>query len=317
MSYNLPCVLMRGGTSRGPFFLADWLPQAHVTLERNPHFREPAPIPAVRFHVTEDAASELRRFEAGGLHITETLPPQPLAHLRERFGDQLRISPYLGSFWLGYNLDQPPFKNRETVTRYRFGEDKPAAETPDDGHTPAWLKLLQKWLNSQHLGTLASVIEVLLWSLVIGAIVWLAWRYRDWLHAFVSRRAKLPDLKASRASPQQAFGLDLDRETLPADIAASAENLWQSNPREALGLLYRALLSHLLHEYHLALTPADTEGQVLTRIERLQRPELLAFSQNLTHHWQNMAYGHRVPAPSVQQALCEGWRRLFGAGAQP
>ncbi|MNI20893.1 hypothetical protein D3C73_743910 [compost metagenome] len=214
-------------------------------------------------------------------------------------------------------LDQPPFKNRETVTRYRFGEDKPAAETPDDGHTPAWLKLLKKWLNSQHLGTLASVIEVLLWSLIIGAIVWLAWRYRDWLQAFVSRRAKLPDLKASRASPQQAFGLDLDRETLPADIATSAENLWQSNPREALGLLYRALLSHLLHEYHLALTPADTEGQVLTRIERLQRPELLVFSQNLTRHWQNMAYGHRLPAPSVQQELCEGWRRIFGAGAQP
>lgn len=27
MSTTLPCVLMRGGTSRGPFFLADWLPQ--------------------------------------------------------------------------------------------------------------------------------------------------------------------------------------------------------------------------------------------------------------------------------------------------
>lgn len=27
MSYELPCILMRGGTSRGPFFLADWLPQ--------------------------------------------------------------------------------------------------------------------------------------------------------------------------------------------------------------------------------------------------------------------------------------------------
>ncbi|WP_460121480.1 DUF4129 domain-containing protein [Pseudomonas sp. S2_C03] len=214
-------------------------------------------------------------------------------------------------------LDQPPFKNRETVTRYRFGDDKSAGETRDDGHSPAWLKLLQKWLNSEHLGTLASVIEVLLWSFVIGAIAWLTWRYRDWLRAFVSGRAKVRGHKASRTLPQQAFGLDLDRETLPADIATSAENLWQSNPREALGLLYRALLSHMLHEYDLALTPADTEGQVLTRIERLQRPELLAFSQNLTHHWQNMAYGHRVPAPSVQQALCEGWRRLFGAGAQP
>jgi oligopeptide transport system substrate-binding protein len=95
----------------GAYRLADWLPQAMITLERNPHFREPAPIPRVRFHVTEDASSELKRFEAGGLHITETVPPQPLPQLRARFGDQLRISPYLGSFWLGFNLTQPPFKD--------------------------------------------------------------------------------------------------------------------------------------------------------------------------------------------------------------
>ena len=101
--------------SNGAYRLADWLPQAQVTLESNPHFREPPPIPRVRFHVTEDAASELRRFEAGGLHITETLPPQPLAHLRERFGDQLRISPYLGSFWLGFNLERPPFKDQAAL----------------------------------------------------------------------------------------------------------------------------------------------------------------------------------------------------------
>src|SRR5690606_20136975 len=48
----------------GAYRLKDWLPQAHVQLERNPYFREPAPIAEVRFHVTEDAASELRRFEA-------------------------------------------------------------------------------------------------------------------------------------------------------------------------------------------------------------------------------------------------------------
>ncbi|CAN7554153.1 4-oxalomesaconate tautomerase [Acidovorax sp. LjRoot117] len=34
MSYNLPCVLMRGGTSRGPFFLADWLPQDTAQRDR-------------------------------------------------------------------------------------------------------------------------------------------------------------------------------------------------------------------------------------------------------------------------------------------
>ncbi len=211
-------------------------------------------------------------------------------------------------------LDQPPFKNKETVTRYRFGEDKPSAENPEDGKAPEWLKTLFKFLDNQRFGALATLIEVLLWGAVIGAIGLLIWRYRAWLQAFVSRRPALKG-KVTRPVPQQAFGLDLSRETLPADIAASAESLWQSSPREALGLLYRALLSHLLHDYNMALKPADTEGQVLERVEQLQQPALLAFSKNLTGHWQNMAYGHRLPPAHLQQELCDGWRTLFGPGA--
>jgi oligopeptide transport system substrate-binding protein len=96
--------------SNGAYRLRDWTPQAHLTLERNPHFREVAQVrlPAVRFQVTEDAASELQRFAAGDLHVTETVPPQPLDALRKRFGSQLRISPYLGTMWLGLNVTRPP-----------------------------------------------------------------------------------------------------------------------------------------------------------------------------------------------------------------
>ncbi|MHC8291013.1 DUF4129 domain-containing protein [Pseudomonas sp. XS1P51] len=211
-------------------------------------------------------------------------------------------------------LDQPPFKNKETVTRYRFGEDKPGTENADDGKTPEWLKVLLKLLDSQRFGTVATLIEVLLWGVVIGAAGLVIWHYRDWLQAFVSRRPTLKR-KVARPLPQHAFGLDLNRETLPADIAASAESLWQSNPRQALGLLYRALLSHLLHDYNIALKSADTEGEVLERIEQLQQPALLAFSKKLTGHWQNMAYGHRLPPAHLQQELCDGWRTLFGPGA--
>lgn len=211
-------------------------------------------------------------------------------------------------------LDQPPFKHKETVTRYRFGEDQPHANNADDDKTPEWLKALFTLLDSQRFGTAATVIEVLLWSTAIGAVGLLIWRYRDWLQTFVSRRSGL-NRNVARSLPQQAFGLNLNRETLPADIATSAENLWQSNPREALGLLYRALLSHLLHDHNMALKPADTEGEVLARIEQLQQPTLLAFSKNLTGHWQNMAYGHRLPPAHSQQELCDGWRTLFGPGA--
>jgi hypothetical protein len=211
-------------------------------------------------------------------------------------------------------LDQPPFKNKETVIRYRFGEDNDSAEKPGNDHLPAWLKALFGLFDSQRFGALATLIEALLWGVVIAAIGLLIWHYRELLQAFVSRRPSLGK-KAVQAKPQQAFGLELNRETLPADIATSAENLWQSHPREALGLLYRALLSHLLHDLGIALKAADTEGQVLERVEQLQQPALLAFSRKLTGHWQNMAYGHRLPAAHLQGELCDGWRALFGPGA--
>lgn len=105
----------RPGTlvSNGAYRLAAWTPQANVLLERNPHFHaaRAVRIGRVRFHVTEDAAAELQRFAAGDLHITETVPPQPLPALRARFGGQLRISPYVGAFWLGFNLTRPPLRD--------------------------------------------------------------------------------------------------------------------------------------------------------------------------------------------------------------
>ncbi|WP_085636596.1 MULTISPECIES: DUF4129 domain-containing protein [unclassified Pseudomonas] len=211
-------------------------------------------------------------------------------------------------------LEQPPFKNPETVTRYRFGDDPEQSEKTHEGGVPQWLETLFDWLDSRHFDGLAQLIEVLLWGALSAALGWLIWRYRDWLQAFAGRRPKRPS-RPHRPAPQQAFGLDLNRETLPDDIATSAEQLWASQPRAALGLLYRALLSHLLHDFGLTLKPADTEHQVLAQIERLQRPELLAFSRSLTGHWQNMAYGHRLPAAHLQQELCDGWRTLFGPGA--
>ena len=99
--------------SNGAYRLRAWLPQAAITLERNPQFHAPTAIALVRYDVTEDAGSELKRFEAGDLDLTETLPPQPLAQLRARFGNQLRIEPYLGAFWFGFNVTKQPFDDHD------------------------------------------------------------------------------------------------------------------------------------------------------------------------------------------------------------
>ncbi|AYC34111.1 DUF4129 domain-containing protein [Pseudomonas cavernae] len=208
---------------------------------------------------------------------------------------------------IGQLLDQPPFENRETVTRWRFGEE-PQTQKPDPEDPSNLARLLERWLEH-----LAQVFEVLLWALLLSLLVLLGWRYRDWLQTFAGR-LHLPQ-RRQRAAPAQLFGLEVTPESLPADVAGAVERLWAEQPREALGLLYRALLSRLLHDFRLPLNSAHTEGEVLELVQQLQQAELNRFSQVLTRHWQNLAYGHQLPPASLKRGLCEGWRRLFPPGA--
>ncbi|WP_249671939.1 DUF4129 domain-containing protein [Pseudomonas abieticivorans] len=205
-------------------------------------------------------------------------------------------------------LAKPPFSNPQTVTRWRLGDETaPAKPTPASG--------LRDWFNSTLLNRIAQAFEFLLWGALIGLVGLVAWHYRQWLQAFVGRRPS-PANKPG-APPEQLFGLEVRPDSLPADIAASAEQLWASQPREALGLLYRGLLSRLLRDYQLPLKSADTEGQILTHIDSLRQPQLSAYSARLTRHWQDLAYGHRLPAQRLRAELCQGWRELFDPKAQP
>ena len=161
---------------------------------------------------------------------------------------------------------------------------------------------------------MALFFEVLLWAVLFSLIAWLLWRYRDWLSAFAGR-LRLPQARTYQP-PEQLFGLEVAPQSLPADIPGEVERLWDEQPRAALGLLYRALLSRMLHEQRLPLKSSHTEAEVLQLVQALQQKDLSHFSQALTRHWQNLAYGHRLPPAALKQGLCNAWRRLFEQGAQ-
>ena len=55
-------------------------------------------------------SAELNRYRAGELHITSNVPAESFAQVREEYGEQLRVAPYLGIYYYGYNLTKPPFK---------------------------------------------------------------------------------------------------------------------------------------------------------------------------------------------------------------
>jgi len=156
MPVYLPAIVAHGNAhtrpghlvSNGPYRLQAWAPHSAITLQRNPHFhaQQDVRIEQVRYVVTEDAASELKRFQAGDLDITETVPPGRLDRLRERFGNALHISPYLGSFFFGINLRSKPLGDslalrralsvaidRDILTRYitALGEQPAYGLVPD------------------------------------------------------------------------------------------------------------------------------------------------------------------------------------------
>jgi len=103
----------------GAFVLAERVPGAHLRLKANAHYRSAAMVGsgAVVWHVIEEPAVELNRYRADQLHITETIPPGRLNWLREQFGDELRIAPYLGSFFLAFNVGREPFQGNSDLRR--------------------------------------------------------------------------------------------------------------------------------------------------------------------------------------------------------
>jgi oligopeptide transport system substrate-binding protein len=103
----------------GPFVLQEWTPRSSIRLARNPlYYGADSVAPdAITYHPIEEPATELALYRAGELHMTETIPAGRFSWLRENLPDDLRIHPYLGSFWLGLNLNQPVLGSSRDLRR--------------------------------------------------------------------------------------------------------------------------------------------------------------------------------------------------------
>ncbi|MFV3075188.1 peptide ABC transporter substrate-binding protein [Niveispirillum fermenti] len=103
--------------SNGPYRLDSQRPQSHVGVVRNPHFHDAASVAfdKVLFFTTEDGQAELRRFRAGELDITETVPPSQLDWVRAHLGDALRLAPRAGINFIAPNMRVEPWKSNRAL----------------------------------------------------------------------------------------------------------------------------------------------------------------------------------------------------------
>ncbi len=122
VSYPLHAIVStdaRNDPVNGAYVLHDWVPRSVLTLRRNPHFHAAGQVALeqVEYYPIEEPTTELARYRAGELDITETIPAGRFDWLRDNLPDDLRISPYLGSYWLNINLKNPPLGDSVVLRR--------------------------------------------------------------------------------------------------------------------------------------------------------------------------------------------------------
>jgi oligopeptide transport system substrate-binding protein len=99
--------------SNGAYTLAEFVPNDHIKLVKNPKFYEAdkVKVDVVNYFPTEDRSTAVKRFAAGELDSNDDMPLEQLADLKAKFGDQIHIGPYLGTYYYAVKTDKEPWSN--------------------------------------------------------------------------------------------------------------------------------------------------------------------------------------------------------------
>jgi oligopeptide transport system substrate-binding protein len=88
--------------SNGAYMLEAFTPNDKITMRKNPNYWDAANVKVdVVNHIPfEDRSACLRRYEAGEVLTCSDIPPEQMDYMKTNLGDQLRIEPYLGTYYL-------------------------------------------------------------------------------------------------------------------------------------------------------------------------------------------------------------------------
>jgi len=128
--------------SNGPYTLAEWVPNDHITVVKNPLFYDAdnIAIDEVVFYPTDDESAALRRFRAGELDMNSGFPSQQLDWLRENMPEETRIFNYIGTSYMAVNVREAPLNNADIRRALALAIDRDiiAYEILRKGQTPAY-----------------------------------------------------------------------------------------------------------------------------------------------------------------------------------
>ncbi|HYL03535.1 MAG TPA: peptide ABC transporter substrate-binding protein [Steroidobacteraceae bacterium] len=105
--------------SDGAFRLAEWVQGSYVLLRRNPWYWNNAAtrLDAVRYLIIPDENAELTRYRGGELEVTAVVPRGQFDWIKAHLAGELHVSPQLTTYYYGFNLRRPPFRDEPRLRR--------------------------------------------------------------------------------------------------------------------------------------------------------------------------------------------------------
>jgi len=213
-------------------------------------------------------------------------------------------------------LSGDDFHKRVRIKRWRLKNRQDTTES--DAAIPGWLRAIRAFFERHEswfeaLRGLFSMgargIEIILWGIAVALLVCFIFVYRHSLRQFIRSEKKIDNRPAA---PGVLFGLDVSPDSLPADVPEQVQALWQAEQyRAALSLLYRATLANLIHRYDFAFSAGHTEGECAAIVRQRGNRQLSDYTERLTHCWQQLAYGHRLPESAQVAVMCQQWWAIF------
>jgi oligopeptide transport system substrate-binding protein len=104
--------------TNGAYLLDEWIVGSSLRLRRNKSYwqNEKTSFDQVVYHFLE-GNSELTRFRAGELDITENVPSTSFESVRQQYSDELKVAPFLGVYYYGFNLTSSLFRDKPDLRR--------------------------------------------------------------------------------------------------------------------------------------------------------------------------------------------------------
>lgn len=131
----------------GPFQLTQWVTNQIIEVERSPTYWDASTVQlnGIRFYPIDNVNTEETMFRNGRLHLTSTVSPDKIPSFQSEIPDQMRIEPYLGSYFYRVNVTRPPFDDVRVRRALALSIDKQllvdrvtqGEQAPATGFTPA------------------------------------------------------------------------------------------------------------------------------------------------------------------------------------